>query len=196
MFYCFIKRRPAVKTAMLFLLASLIMAAHICTGAQAGYFDVNEAKKAEAHAAAENARAMGVSENDSVIIAAKSLWQQAQSEINEEFDMLARVVYFEAGSSWISDRHQQLVACVLLNRCSDPRFPDTIGENIYRKGQYACAGKLYSVSASKIPARCYENARAAAYGRVECPPDVIFQAQFRQGRGVYEQDGNTYFCYG
>ncbi|MBR2743349.1 MAG: cell wall hydrolase [Clostridia bacterium] len=174
----------------------IITAALACGGAQAGYFDAKEAIKAEAHTAAENARTLGASESDGVILAAKTLWQQAQDEINDELDMLARVVYFEAGSSWISDRHQQLVACVLLNRCADSRFPDTIEANIYRKGQYACAGRLYSVSESNIPARCYDNARAAAYGEVDCPPDVIFQAQFRQGRGVYERDGNTYFCYG
>ncbi|MBQ3380124.1 MAG: cell wall hydrolase [Clostridia bacterium] len=198
MFYTFKKEKMMFLKKSVVLAAAIILSisAFISFDAQAGYFDAHEAKKAEAHAVAENARALGATENDSVIIAAKALWQQAQSEIEKELDMLARVVYFEAGSSWISDRHQQLVACVLLNRCADSRFPDTISENIYRKGQYACAGRLYSVSEEKIPSRCYDNAKAAAYGNVECPSDVIFQAQFRQGRGVYERDGNTYFCYG
>ena len=174
----------------------IVFAIALMGKADAGYFDAAEARKASAHQMAEAARELGYTEDSAIITAAKEHYASAQSEIDAEIDMIARVIYFEAGSSWISDRHQQLVACVLLNRCSDPRFPDTIGENIYRKGQYACAGKLYSIAAAKIPARCYENARAAAYGRVECPPDVIFQAQFRQGKGVYERDGSTYFCYG
>lgn len=109
--------------------------------------------------------------------------------------MLGRVVYFEAGSSRISDRHQQLVACVVLNRCADERFPATISDNVYKRGQYACAGKLYSVSRDKIPTRCFNNAKMAAYDCVECPETVVWQAQFKQGRGTYERIGNTYFCY-
>jgi len=165
-------------------------------GAEAGYFDAHESKKASAHQMAEAARALGYSEDSAIIQAAKSHYNTAQEEIDAELDILARVVYFEAGSSWISDRHQQLVACVLLNRCNDNRFPNTIEGNVYKKGQYACSGKLYSVSKSNIPSRCYDNAKAAAYGLVECPPSIIFQAQFKQGKGVYEHIGNTYFCYG
>lgn len=164
--------------------------------ADAGYFDAAEARKASAHQMAEAARELGYTEDSAIITAAKEHYASAQSEIDGELDMLARVVYFEAGSSWISDRHQQLVACVLLNRCADSRFPDTIKGNVYRKGQYACSGRLYSISAAQIPTRCYDNAKAAAYGWVECPEGVIFQAQFKQGKGVYEKIGNTYFCLG
>lgn len=165
-------------------------------GAEAGYFDSAESRKVSAHQMAEAARSLGYSEDSPIIQAAKSHYKDAQDEIDSEIDILARIVYFEAGSSWISDRHQQLVACVLLNRCNDDRFPNTIKENVYKKGQYACSGKLYSVSKSSIPERCYENAKAAAYGLVECPSNIIFQAQFKQGKGVYEHIGNTYFCFG
>lgn len=161
----------------------------------AGYFDAAEQRKAAAHQMAEAARELGYAEDSAIITEAKAHYNAAQDEIDAELDMLGRVVYFEAGSSWISDRHQQLVACVVLNRCADSRFPATISDNVYKRGQYACAGKLYSISRDKIPERCFENAKAAAHGAVECPATVVWQAQFKQGRGTYERIGNTYFCY-
>ena len=168
----------------------------LTTSTNAGYFDELEATKTRMHFFAEAARAVGFSEDSKDILDAKKIWHEAQDQIDEEIDLLARVIYFEAGSSWLTDRHQQLVACVLLNRCKDERFPDTIKENVYRQGQYACASYLYSVTKDQIPERCYENARLAAYGLVECPENVIFQAEFKQGKGVYEHIYNTYFCYG
>jgi spore germination cell wall hydrolase CwlJ-like protein len=177
-------------------MAAMTAALIICSvTASAGYFDGAEATKASAHAMAEAARQLGYGEDSAIIQAAKGHYNAAQEQIDAELDMLARVVYFEAGSSWISDRHQQLVACVVLNRCADARFPATIEANVYRKGQYACSGKLYSVSRAAIPDRCFSNARAAAFGEVDCPANVVWQAQFRQGKGVYEKHYNTFFCY-
>lgn len=162
----------------------------------AGYFDELEEKKTQAHASAQAARMAGMPEDAAVIVEAQAQWHEAHAQIERELDMLARVVYFEAGSDWLSDRHQQLVACVVLNRCADERFPDTIEENVYKDGQYACAEKLYSVTREQIPERCYINAAKAAYGLVECSDDVVYQAQFKQGTGTYEKHGNTWFCYG
>ncbi len=157
---------PTVLVAAVVAVAVIVWAAGSCS-ASAGYFDAAEAKKAAAHQMAEAARSLGYGEDSVIIAEAKAQYNAAQDEIDGELDMLARVVYFEAGSSWISDRHQQLVACVLLNRCADSRFPDSIKGNVYRKGQYACSGRLYSISAAQIPTRCYDNAKAAAYGWVE-----------------------------
>lgn len=179
-------------------LGAVIAVAALSVGgsADAGYFDAQEQRKAATHQMAEAARELGYTEDSAIIQAAKEHYNAAQDEIDTELDMLGRVVYFEAGSSWISDRHQQLVACVVLNRCADERFPATISDNVYKRGQYACAGKLYSVSRDKIPERCFNNAKMAAYDYVECPSGVVWQAQFKQGRGIYEKSGNTYFCWG
>lgn len=178
----------------LIIIALILFITKGCS-ADAGYFDAAEQRKAAAHQMAEAARELGYTEDSAIIQAAKEHYNAAQDEIDAELDMLGRVVYFEAGSSWISDRHQQLVACVVLNRCADERFPATIKDNVYKRGQYACAGKLYSVSRDKIPARCFNNAKMAAYDYVECPATVVWQAQFKQGKGTYERIGNTYFCY-
>lgn len=185
---------PTVILAAVVAVAVIVWAAGSCS-ADAGYFDGQEQRKAAAHQMAEAARELGYAEDSVIITEAKAHYNAAQDEIDAELDMLGRVVYFEAGSSWISDRHQQLVACVVLNRCADERFPATIKDNVYKRGQYACSGRLYSISRDKIPTRCFDNAKAAAYGWVECPASVVWQAQFKQGRGTYERIGNTYFCY-
>lgn len=178
----------------LIIIALILFIAKGCS-ADAGYFDGQEQRKAAAHQMAEAARELGYGEDSAIITEAKAHYASAQDEIDAELDMLGRVVYFEAGSSWISDRHQQLVACVVLNRCADERFPATIKDNVYKRGQYACAGNLYTISRDKIPERCFNNAKMAAYDYVECPVGVVWQAQFKQGRGTYERIGNTYFCY-
>ena len=185
-----------MRTIKVIAIAALIAVVAALGTAEAGYFDAHEARKEAAHQMAEAARELGYAEDSVIITEAKAHYNAAQDEIDAELDMLGRVVYIEAGSSWISDRHQQLVACVVLNRCADERFPATIKDNVYKRGQYACASRLYSVSRDKIPDRCYTNAKAAAYGQVECPVNVVWQAQFKQGRGTYERIGNTYFCWG
>ena len=176
---------------------ALIMALTVLpVGAGAHYFTAQENRKIAAHTVAETARSVGYGEDSAIIKAASADWWEAETEIQNELDLLTRVIWFEAGSSWISARQQQLVGAVVMNRCADPRFPATISGVVYQKGQYSCSGRLYSISRSNIPARCYYNARAAAYGMVDCPASVIFQAGFRQGTGVYEKGYRTYFCYG
>ena len=165
-------------------------------GAGAHYFTAQENRQIAAHTVAEAARSVGYSEDSAIIKAASADWWEAQNDIEAQLDLLTRVVWFEAGSSWISDRQQQLVAQVVINRCFDSRFPSTIHSVVYAPGQYSCTGRLYSISRSNIPARCYYNARAAAYGMVDCPASVVFQAGFKQGTGVYERGYRTYFCYG
>jgi len=184
-----------MKRLITALLALVVALCALSGSAGAYYMEPYENRKTAAHMVAETARAVGYTDDSAVIQAAQADWWAAQTQIDTQLDLLARVVWFEAGSSWISDRQQQLVAAVVINRCNDSRFPGTISGVVYQKGQYSCSGKLYSISRSNIPARCYSNAMAAAYGQVDCPSNVIFQAAFKQGR-VYEHGFNTWFCYG
>lgn len=178
------------------LIFALTLAVCLSGAASAHYFDEQEQQKAEAHSTAELARAAGMPEGCDIIVDAQARWWEAQMDIDRQLDLLTRVVWFEAGSNWLSDRHQQLVAQVVLNRIADPRFPDTMEGVVYARGQYSCASRLYSIPWYKITQRCYDNARAAAYGMVECPANVVYQSGVRQGKGLYEFHYNTYFCYG
>lgn len=115
-----------------------------------------------------------------------------------DLDMLARLINAEAGSSWISDEWQQHVGMVVLNRVKSDKFPNTIKDVIYAKGQYACVKNGSFKKAA--PQRAIDNAKAVLEGKCEVPSDVVWQAEFKQGKGVYkkfynEYTGNyTYFC--
>lgn len=186
-----------VLLRVIVVLLIVLIVAVIITGraSAAGYFDPQLQRQEAAHAVAETARSYGYAEDSAVIQAASADWWAAQAEMESEIDLLARVIWFEAGSNWISDRQQQLVAQVVLNRCADSRFPNTIADVVYAPRQYSCASRLYSISRDRIPQRCYDNALKAARGEVECPANVVWQAGFRQGKGVYAYMGNTYFCW-
>ncbi len=85
------------------------------------------------------------------------------------------------------------VGSVVLNRVSDSRFPNTIDEVIFQPGQYACTwdGNFY-----KEPSE--ETVNAALYlleNGSQIDESVVWQAEFVQGNGVYDQIGNMYFCY-
>lgn len=177
-------------------LVAVIMTLALTTSAGAYLLEPQVNRQIAAHTVAETARSVWYAEDSAIIQTAQADWWAAQAEIDSQLDLLTRVVWFEAGSSWISDRQQQLVAAVVCNRVADSRFPSTLSGVVYQTGQYSCSGRLYSISASAIPARVKANAKAAAYGQVECPANVVFQAGFRQGRGVYERGYNTFFCYG
>lgn len=177
-------------------LTAVIMALVLTTSAGAYLVEPQVNRQIAAHTVAETARSVGYAENSAIIQTAQADWWAAQSEIDASLDLLTRVVYFEAGDNRLSDRQQQLVAAVVCNRVADARFPGTLNGVVFQSGQYSCSGRLYSISASAIPARVKANARAAAYGQVECPTNVVFQAGFRQGTGVYERGYRTYFCYG
>jgi spore germination cell wall hydrolase CwlJ-like protein len=113
--------------------------------------------------------------------------------------LLARLIDREAGSSWLTDEHQQLVGAVVLNRVKSEWFPNSIQDVVYQKGQYAC---INSSKWEQEPSqRALENAQKVLEGKVFCPDNIVFQAEFKQGSGVYKvfyneyTNTNTYFCY-
>lgn len=119
-----------------------------------------------------------------------------------ELDLLAAIIYCEAGSDSCSDRHQQLVGQVVLNRVASDSFPDTIYDVVTQEKptlQYSTYKVALKIPPDEIPERCYDNALAVLMGEVDCPDNVVFQANFKQGSGIYEEHktsySTTYFCY-
>lgn len=122
----------------------------------------------------------------------------------EELEILALIVYQEAGEDKVSDDTRRLVAQVFLNRVNDSRFPDSFYEVATAERQY---GRLYWTgivwpdrASSQAEAHAVERAYKIAQEVLEsdepvCPEDVIFQAEFVQGDIYAEQDG-MYFCFG
>ena len=121
-----------------------------------------------------------------------------------ELDLLAAVIYHEAGSDECSDRHQQLVGQVVINRMNSDEFPDTIYDVITQVKpniQYSTYKNVVRDAGNRdiIPQRCYDNALAVLNSEVECPDNIVWQANFKQGSGVYEEMHTSYsvsyFCY-
>lgn len=111
----------------------------------------------------------------------------------EELELLARVIFAEAGSNWCSDKMQQYTGSVVLNRMASPLFPNTMREVVYQRGQYSCAR---SGGINKTPnERAYNCAIFLLENGSVLPSNVVFQSQHRQGDGLYEQVQNMYFCY-
>lgn len=123
---------------------------------------------------------------------------------DEELEILALIVYQEAGEDRVSDDTRRLVAQVFLNRVNDSRFPDSFYEVATAERQY---GRLYWTgivwpdrASSQVEAHAVERAYKIAQEVLEsdepvCPAGVIFQAEFVQGDIYAEQDG-MYFCFG
>ena len=128
----------------------------------------------------------------------------APAYTEKELEILAIIIYQEAGGDACSDKTRQMVGEVFLNRVADPRFPDTIEAVALAKGQY---GRLYwtgikwpdrAVNPGEAHAveRAYKMAQALLDGSVDrlLPTDTIFQAEFKQGTEVVAHMDGFYFC--
>lgn len=162
-------------------------------------------QQAMAHEIAELARELGLPETDPIIQRAQALWWEADAQFCADRDIIATVVYNEAGYG-CSERHMELVAGVLCNRVADDRFPSTVYEVVVQPGQYhpdyADAASYYGRRARESDrwALCQEIAARALRGEVEIDRAVLYQANFVQGSGIYETHitsySTSYFCYG
>ena len=120
----------------------------------------------------------------------------------EEVELLAKVIYQEAGGDKCCDECRRRVADVVLNRVADDRFPDTILEVLSERAQYGryhWTGVIWPEKASaESEAHAVERAYRIAeevlsghhselYGQ-----GYIWQAEFVQGTdNVFHC--NTYF---
>lgn len=120
----------------------------------------------------------------------------------EELDMLALVIYQEAGADYYSDTTRLMVGTVVMNRIADDRFPDTMYEVLTQESQYGLlhwTGLVWPKRAS-LPEeahaveRAYELAERILLGERALPADVVWQAEFVQGTEIVYQSKDMYFC--
>jgi hypothetical protein len=113
-------------------------------------------------------------------------------EVDEgELDMMAHLLCGECQTgSW---EQQLAVGSVVLNRVKHKHYPNTIEGVIFQRRQYACTwdGNYYR----KPTERNWQVAEYLLKNGSQIPPNVIFQAQFRQGHGVWKKIGTEIFCY-
>jgi spore germination cell wall hydrolase CwlJ-like protein len=108
----------------------------------------------------------------------------------EELDLLARLIQAEAGADWCSDELQKAVGSVVINRMNDSRYPSEMRDVIYQDGQYSTAksGKINQPATDRAKA----NAEYLLKEGVTLPEEIVFQANFRQGKVFTEMQG-VYF---
>lgn len=112
----------------------------------------------------------------------------------EELELLACVIYQEAGADYCCDDCRRRVADVVLNRVEDDRFPDNIRDVLTQKRQY---GRYYwtgVVWPERAQNDCEKHAVERAYRIAEevlkgehselYGEGYIWQAEFKQGTGV------------
>ena len=133
------------------MLVAIVIGAFVC-GAQASEQKalVQSDKQLKLHEMAETARSMGITEDDILIKRLQELWWEeyyrieAESQIPEidewELEMLACVIFQEAGGDECTDLCRYYVGDVVLNRIMDDRFPDNMYEVLTQKYQY---GRFY-----------------------------------------------------
>ncbi len=176
----------------------------------------------QAHQTANALRAKGYGEDSAYVQAAKSTWHAAEDAIegywklarysDEDIRILTTAVFNEAGHT--TDQLRQYVAQVVLNRVADSRFPDTVKGVITQPGQYAgdyatqeATQKIKdadSANGTFYYAMCEDAVKTAMMGQVDMPANVIYQANFAQGKGVWKEvyfnsgwfASTSYFCYG
>ena len=176
----------------------------------------------QAHQTAESLRKKGYSDSSAYVQAAKSTWNEAQKAIagyqklaqysDEDIRILTTTVFHEAGHT--TEQLRQYVAQVVLNRVEDSRFPDTVKGVITQPGQYSTkyatveAANAIQATDSKNGTYYYgigeDSVKAAMMGQVEMPSNVLYQANFSQGKGVWKSvyfnsgwyASTSYFCYG
>lgn len=119
-----------------------------------------------------------------------------------ELEMLALVIYQEAGGDACSDDTRRMVGTVVMNRIADDRYPNTMQEVITQEAQY---GRLYwtglvwpqrasNPEEAHAVERAFTIAEEILLGERALPEDVVYQAEFQQGtEAVAYQDG-LYFC--
>lgn len=106
---------------------------------------------------------------------------------------LARIIQAENGGHE-DDEALVLTGVVVLKRVKSDEYPDTIIGVISQKGQYStyADGKFWnepSKRSMRIAKKILKTNIAERY-----PDNLVFQAEFRQGKSVYKKLGHEYFC--
>lgn len=116
------------------------------------------------------------------------------SYTEEDLWYLSRVIQAESG--YCEREMQEGVGSVVINRKNSDLFPNTIPEVIQQPGQYSTLGWLSSQEPTE---QVIEVAVDLLENGSKFPANVLYQANFVQGSGVYKTLSTSYstmyFCY-
>lgn len=123
-----------------------------------------------------------------------------------DYRLLAKVIMNEQGANTSPDEAQMLVGCVVLNRMANGGINGnltnpTMLDILLEPGQYA-SHYTWNVDTSNVTDKVWENTRKVLEHEYEAPANVMYQATFKQGSGVYKSfyngapyNNTTYFCF-
>ena len=112
---------------------------------------------------------------------------------NKDVLDLARIIQAENGGH-TNDEALLLTGVVVLKRVKAKNYPNTIMGVISQKGQYStyADGKFWN-EPSKRSMRIAKKLLSTNIVH-DYPDNLVFQAEFSQGRSVYKKLGYEYFC--
>ena len=112
---------------------------------------------------------------------------------NKDILNLARIIQAENGGHE-DDEALLLTGIVVLKRVKSKHYPDTIIGVISQSGQYStyADGKFWN-EPSKRSMRIAKKLLSTNIVH-DYPDNLVFQAEFEQGRAVYKKLGYEYFC--
>lgn len=170
-----------------------------------------------AHDMADSARALELQEKNMIIEIAQKEYLAYQDKYNEinnilnelyeiipeytekDVYLLGKLIYAEAGSDYCPDELQLMVGNVVLNRVENGYWGDSLEDVIYAPGQYSPTFNKQKWNSIEPDGRALNNARKLLMGERWCPENVLWQANFKQGNGVYWRwrgpSSTMYFCY-
>lgn len=118
---------------------------------------------------------------------------------DDDLYCLAAVIYAEAGADYLSDELRMAVGNVVLNRVASDYYPDSIRKVIEQPKQYGWLSRDGIAFPEDAPEnavnRAYDCAKRLLEGERPLSENVLFQAEFIQGDGVYKIIDRVYFCY-
>ena len=121
--------------------------------------------------------------------------QKKEKQRQEDIELLAEVIYWE---NWYTDKKKRsayLTGAVVMNRVNSPKWPNTVREVLYQRGQYTTTRYFFT---EELPGEVYDMAADIIdNGTPDVPYNVVYQATFKQGYGDWIDPINgEHFCYG
>ena len=127
------------------------------------------------------------------IVNAREKKQKKKRVSNKDVMNIARIIQAENGGHE-DDEALLLTGVVVLKRVKSDEYPDTIMGVISQNGQYSTYsdGKFWNEPSKRsmmIAKKLLSTNIVHDY-----PDNLVFQAEFEQGRAVYKKLGYEYFC--
>lgn len=131
--------------------------------------------------------------NDSPKVDAAETLEPICPYTEDEIYRLAQLIQAENGSAE-DDECLYLTGIVVMKRVKSDAYPNTIEEVIADEGQYATY--INGTIDCEPNERCLWIAREILVHGLEknYPDNLVFQAEFKQGKKVYKKIGHEYFC--